>query len=123
MDLSGRVIPEFTQTQNRYAVYALNQPKTGWFLHDNHLYIVNNKVLDTVLLNALFDNPDDIHQENCATNSDGSCEDFMSQQFPIDSDLIDDMYKMTFETLVKSRMLPIDIENNAKDVETSRRSQ
>lgn len=123
MDLSGRVIPEFSLTQNRYSEYALVKPKTGWFIHDNHLYVVNNKVLETILLNALFDNPDDIHQVNCANNVDGSCSDYMDEQFPIDSDLIDDMYKMSFEMLVKSRILPIDIENNAKDVETSRRSQ
>ena len=118
MDLAGTIIPEYNLTQNKYSKYSLvGAPKAGWFIHDNHLYIVNNKVLETVLLNALFDKPDEIAQSNCATTGE-NCTDFMGEQFPIDSDLIDDMYRLTLDFLVKSQQTTIDIENNAKDVET-----
>lgn len=122
MDLSGRTIPEFNLTQNRYSIYALSKPKTGWFLHDNHLYVVNNKVLETVMLNALFDNPDEIYQLNCPTTGT-TCSDFMSEQFPVDSDLIDGMYRLALDLLLKARTMPNDIENNSKDVQTSQAIQ
>lgn len=68
------------------------------------------------MLNALFDKPDEISQANCATTG-VNCNDFMDEQFPIDSDLIDGMYKMTLDYLMKSQQEPIDTENNSKDVE------
>lgn len=86
-------------------------------MHDNHLYVLNNKHLTKILLNALFDDPNEIHQLNCPT-SDTACTEFMSEEFPVDSDLIDPMYRLTLEFLLQSRGLPIDTENNAKDVET-----
>jgi len=39
----------------------------------------------------------------------------MSEQFPIDSDLVDPMYKMTIQMIVGSMELPLDLENDAKD--------
>jgi hypothetical protein len=117
MDLSGEVIPEFGNTQSKYSVYALVTPTTGWFMHDNYLYVLNNKHLSKILLNALFDDPNEIHQFNCPTSGE-TCTEFMSEEFPIDSDLIDPMYRLTLEFLLQSRGLPIDTENNAKDVET-----
>lgn len=117
MDLSGRVISELNLTQNRYSIYALTKTKTGWFLHDNHLYVVNNKYLETVMLNALFDNPEEIYQKNCAT-SGTNCSDFMDEQFPIDSDLIEAMYKLALQMLMVGMRNPTDIENNAKDTQT-----
>lgn len=118
MDMSGEVIPEYNNTQSKYSVYALVQPTTGWFMHDNRLYVLNNKHLRKILLNALFDDPNQIHQLNCPTSGDNNCTDFMGEEFPVDSDLINDMYKMTLGFLLQSRQLPIDTENNAKDVET-----
>lgn len=118
MDLAGTTIPEFNLTQNRYSKYALTNPGTGWFMHDNHIYIINNNFLEKVLLNALFDDPKAVSELNCPDGPDGLCVDFMDQEFPIDTDLVDPMYKMTMEYLTNSMRLPGDLENNAKDVET-----
>lgn len=118
MDLEGRVIPEISLTQSRFAEYALAPRIAGWFMHDNHIYVVHNKVIETILLNALFDDPAQIHELNCPTTGE-NCNDFMSEQFPIDPDLTDAMYKLTLEYLLKSYQLPNDIENNAKDVQLS----
>lgn len=45
LDRAGRVLPEYNLTQNRFSQFALVTPTTGWFLHNNYLYVVNNKVL------------------------------------------------------------------------------
>jgi len=117
MDLSGEVLPEFNNTQSKYSTYALSAPRVGWFMHDNHVYIVFNKHLKKILLNALFDDPNQIHQLNCPT-SDETCTEFMSEAFPIDSDLIDPMYRLAIQLIMQSRLqMPLDMENNARDVE------
>lgn len=115
LDRAGRVIPEYDLTQSRYSHYALSAPVTGWFLHNNHLFIVNNKVLRKVILSALFDDPNMVHQINCPT-SGTDCTDFQSEEFPIDSDLIDPMYRLTLEFLTNSAQRPIDFEANSKDI-------
>lgn len=122
MDLSGNVIPEFKITQNKYSAYSLTPTSTGWFMHNNKIYLVNNKVIEKVLLNALFDNPEAIHSINCPA-SGTNCPEYFAEEFPIDADLVDPMYRMTLELLSKSYSFPNDIENNAKDVETVQADQ
>jgi len=116
MDLSGRVIPEFNLTQSRFSEFALAPVKVGWFIHDNHVYLVENKHLSKILLNGLFDDPSAIHELNCPS-VEGECLDFMDTEFPIDSDLIDPMYRLALEFLLQSMRLPKDNENNSKDAE------
>jgi len=113
MDLNGEVIPEITLTQNKWSEYSLT-PKNpvGWFMHNNHIYLVNAKILTKVLLNALFDDPEVIAKINCTVAS--TC-DTLSETFPIDSDLIAPMYMLTLEFLTKSQSIPNDVQNNSKD--------
>lgn len=121
-DLVGNVIPELSITQNKYAKYALSKPGTGWFMHNNKIYIVNNKVLKKILLNGLFDDPESIHNLNCPNITDGNCPSYFDADFPIDPDLIDPMYRITLELLGKVSF-PNDIENNARDVQTTNAAQ
>lgn len=114
MDLAGNVIPEFSNTSTRLSEYALVTPKEGWFIHDNHLYVVNSTVLEVVLLNALFDNPQEIYDLNCPNSPEG-CVDFMDTEFPIDSDLVSPMYDITFRTLSRSYAIPRDNENDSTE--------
>lgn len=113
MDLEGTTINEYSLTSSKYSQYSLIGPQVGWFMHDNHLYVINNSFIETVLLNALFDNPQEINELSCPVDED--CTDFMAQEFPIDSDLVDPMYKMTIQMLVGSMELPKDLEQDAKD--------
>ncbi len=82
-------------------------------MRNNQIIVLNNPHLKLVVLNALFDNPDEIYGINCSTGSN-SCVDFMDQEFPIDSDLVDPMYRLTLELLLTSVKLPIDHEADAK---------
>lgn len=118
MDLSGRVLPEIRPTQNRLSQYAIVPLQEGWFMHNNYIFVVNSKVLEKILVNGLFNSPQEIHDLNCPSNNN-NCPDFMDEVFPIDSDLVDDMYKITIENLMRSLSIPQDVENNRKDVETA----
>ena len=117
MDLAGNIIPEFNKTNDRLSEYALVTPKEGWFMHDNYLYIVNSKVLEDILLNALFENPQEIHDSNCASSA-GSCADFMDVDFPIDADLVSPMYDLTFRMLTRSFGVQKDNENDSVESPT-----
>lgn len=75
------------------------------------------------MLNALFDDPESVSQANCPTSGINDCKPFQSEEFPIDADLIDDMYEMTLDRLLRGYQLPVDSENNAKDVETVNANQ
>jgi hypothetical protein len=112
----GTVIPEINLTQRRYGKYAIVPQKTGWFMHNNYIYIINNAVISQIILNALFNDPEQIHNYNCPNSSDTPCADFMDTEFPIDSDLVDGLYKLALDLIGYSYKFNIDTENNAKDI-------
>jgi len=117
MYLDGEVIPETSISKNRFTEFSLTDTKLkdGWFINDNHLYILNNKELVLVLMNGLFSDPNQIAELNCSTTNSDICPDYLSEEFPIDADLIDPMYKMTLEILLTSYKLPKDEINNARE--------
>jgi hypothetical protein len=117
MDMEGEVLPAISLNQSKLQKYGRSKKKlTGWFIHDNHLYVVNNKELALILLNGLFDKPSEIAAINCNSTNGGVCVDEMDTEFPIDPDLIDPMYKMVLNYLLQSRQLPPDKENDASDL-------
>ena len=119
MDLAGNIIPEFNITNNKFSSFGiLPENPLGWFPHDGYAYIINNKKLAKILVNGLYANPSEISEINCAVGV-GNCVDYGDEEFPIDSDLIDPMYKATLEYLIRSTQLPNDLENNAKDIEAA----
>lgn len=123
MDLAGNIIPEFNLTNNKYAQYGLIPPTIGWFPHDGYIYVINNKQLVKILVNGLYVNPTEVLEINCVNGVGTNCNDFASAEFPIDSDLIDPMYKATLEYLLQSERIPNDIENNARATETTNGKQ
>jgi hypothetical protein len=116
MDLEGNVIPELSMTQNKFSKYASSKAKNiGWFIHNNYMYVLNNKVLSRILANGLYNDPQQVALINCQSSA-GNCPELFDEEFPMDSDLVDSMYKMVLEYLMKSRMYPKDLENDAKDL-------
>ena len=110
MYLDGKVIPHIQMTQNELSKYSIVKANpTGWFIHDQKIYIINNTHLEKVYANALFDNPSEIENLNCNTDSSGTtCPAFQEEEFPIDADLTDPLYRMTIDLISISK-------NQAKD--------
>jgi hypothetical protein len=118
--LTGQVISKLTLTNSKYASSSLTgiDKKTGWFVHNNYLYIVHNTKLQKVILNGLFADPEQISNLNCST-SGGTCPAFLDSEYPIDSDLVMPAYQLTLQYLTSSlNMPPRDNESNAKDDQT-----
>lgn len=114
MTLEGKVISKTSPTIEDLEAYSLTNKtsKLGWFIHDNHLYIVDNTKLKLVLLNALYADPEEIDSKNCVV-SGTNCPEYLDTEFPIDPDLIDPMYKLTLQYLLQRGAQ--DLENDAKD--------
>ncbi len=118
--LDGRTLSKTSITANSLAQYSITNktPKPGWFIHDGKLFLLNNKKIEMILINGLFSDPKEITDLNCAVGQ-GECPDLYSEEFPLDSDLIDAMYKMVIEYLMRGYTLPDDNEDNTKAVEMS----
>lgn len=122
LTLNGEVISKGSPTATAYSKYTITNvnAKPSWFIHDNHLFILSNTDLDIVLLNSLFDDPIEIAQLNCASNSQTECPDFFDTEYPIDPDLTEAAYKKVLDLLAYSIRLPFkDSENDAKDSQVS----
>lgn len=116
-DLEGNNLSQTTIVQNNLSEYSITNtdPKPGWLINNNKLIILNSNLLMMVLLNGLFSDPAAISASNC-TNAQNDCVDEWETEFPIDSDLIDPMYRVTLEFLGRAIMTyPQDLENNAKE--------
>lgn len=122
MTLAGEVLSKGSTTSNSYSKYTVTNKKAkpSWFIHDNHLYVLNNTFLEVILLNGLFDNPIEIEQLNCPADSDQTCPDYFDSEYPIDPDLIEPAYKKVLDLFSYSMRIPIkDTENDAKDSQVS----
>lgn len=76
--------------------------------------------MQTVLLNALFDDPKSISELNCTT-AGVTCPDWFDTEYPIDPDLIQPAYAMVLDMLLNANRFPInDSSNDAQDSQTSK---
>lgn len=121
--LAGENISRTSVTANKLAKYTLTNktPKPGWFIHDQHLFVINNTTLELVLFNSLFNEPTAVESANCTNDpTSTTCPDIYSTEYPIDPDLVEPAYKKVLELLAISvRFPPKDQENNAKDDQVS----
>lgn len=118
-DLVGNVIPRITFTQDKYSKFSRTKKhKVGWFIHDGYLYIINNTDLELVLLTGLFNKPTEIEAINCSNNTTiSTCPEPFTTEFPIDSDLVEPMYKKTLDFLLRATGIPQDNENDSRDIQ------
>lgn len=118
MTLVGEVLSKTSPTMNSYSAYTITNttPKPGWFIHDNHLYIINNVHLEKALMNSLFDNPVEIAELNCPASNTTTCPAWYDNEYPIDPDLVSPAYRMVLDSIYRTYNLPPqDTNNDAQD--------
>lgn len=117
-DMNGLPLSKTTPTMQRLSKFSITNrdPKPGYFIHDNYLYIVANTSLVKVLMNNVFLSPSDIETINCPASAT-NCPDPYDVDFPIDADLIIPMYDMVLRYLAITS--PQDYENDARSPDTS----
>jgi len=128
--LNGNPVPRTSMTSNKYAPYSLAGAGQveGWFIGDNsYLYVINSSMLQVVLARALWENPADLdgycdcNEITIGGGSNGSgsttCHDSLTEEYPIDAELVEPLYSMVMDKLYRSQALPIDNMNDGREVE------
>jgi len=120
--MQGETIPQISLKKSNYLKYKKVQlNKYGWFIHNNRLVVVGDTRLCLVSVNFIAEDPLELTGINhCNTEGEDlgiPCYDPTTDEFPIDAELVDIMYKLVFEDLKLMYGLPNDNENNAKSVE------
>jgi len=118
--LNGRRVPMASMTSNEYAEFSLtnNPKKTGYFMEENYLYVLNNKKLNTILIKGIWEDPESVDDFNTAMcTNDNSCADYYTEDFPIDAELVFPMYQLAIELLGLSYQFPEDTRNDARSTD------
>lgn len=110
-----------THTKSEYSRSSLSEDrfdKIFYFLYNGYLYITGTLNLAGILVNGLFEDPDDLTQYTlCADDgveTSDPCYDPETDSFPIDAELVYPMYEMTLNMLGIGNKHPEDNENNAR---------
>lgn len=109
--IDGTVISPTSKKQFELSGSSItNKATIGWYIFNGYLYITNNIILKTVLVNALFEDTAEAKKcqcESCTTD----CKDL--PDFPIDPDLVMYVYDIVIKMLVSK--YASDQENNTND--------
>lgn len=109
--IDGTVISPTSKKQFELSGNSITNKSTiGWYIFNGYLYITNNIILKTVLVNALFEDTAEAKKcqcESCTTD----CKDL--PDFPIDPDLVIYVYDLVTKMLINRNAT--DTENNAND--------
>lgn len=112
-DLNGNTLSKTTPTIQKLSEFSITNrdPKPGYFIHDNYLYVVAADKLIMVLMDNVFLKPSEIAGYNCPSDT-GNCPHPLDVEFPVDADLIAPMYEMTMKFIGSSNTQ--DYENDAR---------
>lgn len=117
-DMHGNIIPETTLQDNNYDKYSFTKKETvQYFIHNNYLFITNNKKLKRINITAIFYDPTAVNGlSSCDTQADEDCFDPKTMAFPMEKDLTSALFKMTYEEILGvAYQVPQDVENDAKN--------
>lgn len=113
--ISGELIDYASLSSSRLSKHSLTSSKTPtWFIHNRHLYITKTLLLDSITIRLMPEDPSALRTyQSCDSNAE-ACYDPDNDNYPIDTDLVQPMYKLTLEMLAPSFNSPQDTENNAR---------
>lgn len=101
LDLAGRALAytdEMDLMNNQYSKVKASKPT--WTIIGDYLYVFNELHKEYVMIRGVFEDPFELSTiTTCGDNNDTACYDLVSQEFPLDGDLNQAMYKMVAEML------------------------
>lgn len=115
--LNGRNIDRSYILSNKYSKYSnTNQDKViKYFIDNGYVFLLNTLDLTKIAAKAVWVNPEDLEVfKSCQSNT--PCYNSLTDNFPIDADLIDPLYKLTLESLRLAYQFPEDTENDSRDI-------
>lgn len=121
--LDGRQIPYISLSGSKYKEFSLaNTNSVQYTIHNGYLWIFGTTTLKKVMYKGIFEDPLDLeYYKFCDPNgNDVECYDPDTDNFPIESHLIDPMYKMAIDIMKNAFSFPNDQANNAVSPKTAK---
>lgn len=121
--IAGETIPQTSLKKLQYDKYKkVRLSKHSWFIHNNRLVVTGDTRLCVISMKGLFEDPMELENIGIC-NQHGEdlgvpCFNPLEDEFPLEPELVDVMYKLIAEELKLLYGMPQDNENNAKSVET-----
>lgn len=111
-DMLGNEIPLTSFNSFKYNKYSLfKKTRPVCFIRDGYLYVANTLDLEKITLTAIFYDPLEVNDCN-----DDECYDPLTEDFPMDKELVATLLKMTYQEILGiAYLVPQDNENDAKD--------
>lgn len=103
LNINGEYLDRLSIDQNNYANYGLAKKTEGWFIQENKIYVLNAKRLEKVLVKAVFADLETISKlKLCDNTNEPICKN-LDNEFFIDAELIEKLYKKVLELLGYSK--------------------
>lgn len=111
-------IDPLSKTTNDYAAYSLtnNPPKKGWEIVDQYLDIYNAPKLKYAVIRLIPEDPEEAINF-CGCGESSPCYSYSTDEFPIDAELVDPMYRLALELIGISEAYAEDNTPDARSVE------
>lgn len=119
MNLNGNVIDNYGVDVNQYQKYALNQKKnTSWFYFNNYIFLLNNKLIQKVMVKAIFTSDVKISDLEACNTGSGICF-YPGSESPnfIPGDMEALMYEMALALINKNPRVQDKLNDNIDSVE------
>lgn len=110
--IEGELIDEVSNQSSRYSKYnKFTKSKTGWYISNDYLYIINNTLLSMVSIAGIWEDPSDL--EEFATCEGTPCWSTDSE-YPISLRMAGVITDIVVKTKAQTMMqFPEDVSNNA----------
>jgi hypothetical protein len=112
-DAEGVEIPNLSIRRFKYNKFASAPSEYGWYEQNGYLYLLNNTFLESVVVSGLWYDITEIvspcgEQENCPNE--------FEYEYPLDPRFLEALYKMTIQTILMTKQIPQDEENDRRSV-------
>lgn len=115
-DLAGRSIPYTTEMDLQNNQYSkVKKDKTTWTIIGDYLYVFNDLNRAYVMVRGVFEDPAELATiATCGSGNTSTCYDLLNEDFPLDGDLNNALYKLVSEDLGITFQVTPDDSNDAK---------
>lgn len=118
--INGTILGKKNLTNNKYGEHSLamkSTQKQGWFIYNQHLYVISDHNIPLVYADGLFANPSEINEYSPCTDTNpvSTCSE-SSMVYPVDVKSITTLYDLTLRMLSQAYRFGEDSATDARDL-------
>lgn len=118
--IDGTILGKKSLTNNKYSKHSLvikSNQKQGWFIYNQHLYVISDHNIPLVYVDGLFADPSQINEYTPCTEGTptSTCSD-SSMVYPVDVKAVSTIYDFTLRMLSQAYRFGEDSHADARDL-------